>query len=74
LRAGDRVPDAALSDGTRLYAVFRGSHFTLLAFGRAAVSSDVRLRILHVAALEGYDVHDGVVRPDGYIAATTLLA
>jgi 2-polyprenyl-6-methoxyphenol hydroxylase-like FAD-dependent oxidoreductase len=39
-RAGDRAPDAQLTDArgarTRLFDVFRGSHFTLLALGGAA--------------------------------------
>ncbi|MBV8933020.1 MAG: FAD-dependent monooxygenase, partial [Kutzneria sp.] len=38
LRAGDRAPDAPLHDAngspTRLFDVFRGTHLTLLAFGR----------------------------------------
>jgi hypothetical protein len=45
-----------------------------LAFDDATLSSDVRLRILRVGTLDGYDVHDGdfvLVRPDGYIAAIT---
>jgi 2-polyprenyl-6-methoxyphenol hydroxylase-like FAD-dependent oxidoreductase len=74
LRAGDRAPDAPVSDGIRLFDVLRGPHFTLLAFGGATVSSDVRLRVLRVGTLEGYDVRDGdfvLVRPDGYIAAIT---
>jgi hypothetical protein len=45
LRAGDRAPDALCVDRrgapTRLFDKFRGTHFTLLAFGgAAAVSSD----------------------------------
>jgi hypothetical protein len=39
-RAGDRAPDAQLTDGvgavTRLFDVFRGPHFTLLTLGAAA--------------------------------------
>jgi 2-polyprenyl-6-methoxyphenol hydroxylase-like FAD-dependent oxidoreductase len=40
-RAGDRAPDARLSDASgapvRLFDLFRGPHFTLLALGGAAV-------------------------------------
>ncbi|GAA3436701.1 FAD-dependent monooxygenase [Kutzneria kofuensis] len=56
LRAGDRAPDGLLPDGTRLFDLFRGPHFTHLTFDRPA---------------EGYDVEPGthvLVRPDGYIA------
>jgi hypothetical protein len=42
VRAGDRAPDARLLDPAgelvRLFDVFRGPHFTLLAFGGAQVS------------------------------------
>ncbi|WP_327064498.1 FAD-dependent monooxygenase [Kitasatospora sp. NBC_01302] len=71
LRAGDRAPDGLLDDGTRLFDVFRGTHFTLLAFGRrpdADFGSGVRVH--RAAKSEGYDV-DGdalvLVRPDGYV-------
>jgi hypothetical protein len=70
LRAGDRAPDALLPDGTRLFDVFRGPHFTLLALGHGAVSLDESVRIQHAVALDGYDVGEGqlvLVRPDGYI-------
>jgi hypothetical protein len=40
-RAGDRAPDAQLTDShgksVRLFDVFRGAHFTLLAFGGAGL-------------------------------------
>ncbi len=40
-QAGDRAPDARLSDAAgatvRLFDLFRGPHFTLLAFGGAAL-------------------------------------
>jgi hypothetical protein len=39
-RAGDRAPDAQLTDGVgavvRLFDIFRGPHFTLLTLGAAA--------------------------------------
>lgn len=71
LRAGDRAPDGILGDGTRLFDVFCGPHFTLLAFGdlpdqRWGASTRVR----QVAVSDAYDVDDGtlvLVRPDGYI-------
>ncbi|MCM2426594.1 FAD-dependent monooxygenase [Streptomyces sp. RKAG337] len=34
-RAGDRAPDAPLAGGGRLFDLFRGPHFTLLALGTA---------------------------------------
>lgn len=41
LRAGDRAPGGALDDGGRLFDVFRGPDFTLLAFGGATGSFPV---------------------------------
>src|ERR1700754_4949899 len=48
-RAGDRAPDAQLTDAhgapVRLFDVFRGGHFTLLAFGGAeppALDEEIR--------------------------------
>jgi 2-polyprenyl-6-methoxyphenol hydroxylase-like FAD-dependent oxidoreductase len=70
LRAGDRAPDGVLDDGVRLFDVFRGPYFALLAFGGASGGSDVPVREL--AKCDGYDVADGtfvLVRPDGYIGA-----
>jgi 2-polyprenyl-6-methoxyphenol hydroxylase-like FAD-dependent oxidoreductase len=48
-RAGDRAPDARLTEASgtavRLFDVFRGPHFTLLAFGGAEVPAlDLRYR------------------------------
>uniref|UniRef100_UPI003C7E7853 FAD-dependent oxidoreductase n=1 Tax=unclassified Streptomyces TaxID=2593676 RepID=UPI003C7E7853 len=41
LRPGDRAPDAPLPDGSRLFDLYRGPHFTALAFGtRAAEALD----------------------------------
>ncbi|MEV6608037.1 FAD-dependent monooxygenase [Kutzneria sp. NPDC051319] len=56
LQAGDRAPDGMLPDGTRLFDLFRGPHFTRLVFA---------------GPIGGYDVEPGthvLVRPDGYIA------
>jgi 2-polyprenyl-6-methoxyphenol hydroxylase-like FAD-dependent oxidoreductase len=86
LQAGDRAPDAPVTtaDGrpARLFDLFRGPHWTLLAFGEApgiSVHTVVRpgeptegLAVVdvhgHVRA--GYGVPDGtvvLVRPDGYV-------
>jgi len=78
LRAGDRAPDAGLPGGRRLFDVFRGPHFTLLALGvRAADAAFARSRVgafEAVEALDGYDVEPGhfvLVRPDGHIGMIT---
>ncbi|MFC5028854.1 FAD-dependent monooxygenase [Streptomyces sp. DSM 41987] len=39
-RAGDRAPDAPLAGGGRLFDLFRGPHFTLLALGTAQLPPD----------------------------------
>jgi 2-polyprenyl-6-methoxyphenol hydroxylase-like FAD-dependent oxidoreductase len=75
VRAGDRAPDGETTvDGrpARLFDVFRGPHWTLLAFGTPPepVLPGV---VVHVAAAPaGYD--DGtlvLVRPDGYVGLVT---
>ncbi|BBZ53327.1 MULTISPECIES: FAD-dependent monooxygenase [Mycolicibacterium] len=72
LQSGDRAPDGLLPDGRRLFDVFRGPHWTLLEFGRAAVDFGVpRVRL---SPGPDYDVPAGsyvLVRPDGHIAAIT---
>ncbi|EKG32042.1 FAD-dependent monooxygenase [Pseudomonas avellanae] len=51
VQAGDRAPDATCSQqrsgSTQLFDVFRGGHFTLLAFGAHAI-----------AAVQAFDSHD----------------
>ena len=72
LRAGDRAPDGLLPDGRRLFDIFRGPHWTVLEFGRAAV--DFGVPQLSLAPGPDYDVPAGsyvLVRPDGHIAAIT---
>ena len=72
LQAGDRAPDGLLSDGRRLFDVFRGPHWTVLEFGGAAV--DFGVPQLRLAPGADYDVPAGsyvLVRPDGHIAAIT---
>ncbi len=82
LRAGDRAPDADLG-GSRLFDVYRGPHFTLVAYGpQAAAASDeldwpatgAPLRRITVDGPGSF--HDGygiegdtllLVRPDGYL-------
>lgn len=75
LRAGDRAPDAILADGRRLFDLFRGPHFTLLAFAPADVSLGDSVRLQHVTTpVDGYDIGDAqfvLVRPDGHVGAIT---
>ncbi|MFT3923768.1 MAG: FAD-dependent monooxygenase [Myxococcales bacterium] len=82
LRSGDRAPDAVTNTG-RLFDVFRGAHFTVLAFGADAArvqAQDARVRSVHVsdsfdrggkiaAAYQAVPGSVVVVRPDGYIAS-----
>jgi 2-polyprenyl-6-methoxyphenol hydroxylase-like FAD-dependent oxidoreductase len=37
VRAGDTAPDSPLGDSTRLFDLFRGTHFTVLTFGNRTV-------------------------------------
>ncbi|OXM60282.1 FAD-dependent monooxygenase [Amycolatopsis vastitatis] len=76
--AGDRAPDARYTDSAgrpaRLFDLFRGPQWTLLAFGGTEVRP---AGSLHVHAIDdeqvrrAYDVTDDeliLVRPDGYLA------
>ncbi|MDB4989362.1 MAG: FAD-binding monooxygenase, PheA/TfdB family [Myxococcaceae bacterium] len=70
VRAGDRAPDGVVN-GARLFDLFRGTHFTVLAFGREAARvqpREPRLRTYHVSEQHsGCDVlHDR----EGRIAAS----
>jgi 2-polyprenyl-6-methoxyphenol hydroxylase-like FAD-dependent oxidoreductase len=83
VRAGDRAPDAPVTvDGlpVRLYDLFRGPHWTLLAFGVPVAMADKPG--LHVHTVVDHDGHvraaygaaDGtlmLIRPDGYVALVT---
>ncbi|MCB5181726.1 FAD-dependent monooxygenase [Streptomyces antimicrobicus] len=68
--AGDRAPDGR-RDGVRLFDLFRGPHFTLLA-----VDTDLpeqlpalpRLRTARIGAYASYGRGLFLIRPDGYIA------
>jgi len=78
--AGDRAPDARYVDSAgrpaRLFDVFRGPQWTLLAFGATDVRSAGSLHVHPVDDPGGevrraYDVTDDelvLVRPDGYVA------
>jgi 2-polyprenyl-6-methoxyphenol hydroxylase-like FAD-dependent oxidoreductase len=88
VRAGDRAPDAPDRDADgrpiRLFDIFRGPHWTLLAFGVAPQRIDSPYGPVRVhtvaddagAARRVYGIPgDGtvLVRPDGYIAAVEIL-
>ncbi|WP_212908279.1 FAD-dependent monooxygenase [Streptomyces sp. TS71-3] len=75
LHAGDRAPDGS-PGGVRLFDVFRGPHWTLLAVGTDAALPDPVpgvLRVHRVPAYAPYGTGVFLVRPDGYVssAATT---
>ncbi len=67
LRAGDRAPDRTL-DGVRLFDVFRGPHWTLLALDTKAPGSVGDLvHVVEGPAVETYGTGLFLVRPDGYV-------
>ncbi|NGO72228.1 FAD-dependent monooxygenase [Streptomyces boncukensis] len=83
LRPGDRAPDAPCGAG-RLFDVFRGPHFTLLALGGAAPPAELsaapserpqggpEVRVHTLRAADGYASPAlYLVRPDGYLAVVT---
>jgi 2-polyprenyl-6-methoxyphenol hydroxylase-like FAD-dependent oxidoreductase len=78
LRAGDRAPDAHLSDGSWLFDVYRGTAFVVLGIGVAATVLDsvkarfggkVKTELLtDEAAMAAFGAQGiFVIRPDGYI-------
>ncbi|WP_406146436.1 FAD-dependent monooxygenase [Streptomyces sp. NBC_01012] len=70
LEAGDRAPDGPAGDGRRLFDVYRGPHFTLLAVGTdtALPTHDgPLLRTFRTEAVETYGKGLFLIRPDGYI-------
>lgn len=70
LRSGDRAPDGPTTGGRRLFDVFRGPHFTLLAVGTdtALPAFDgEQLRVHRTDACAAYGKGLFLVRPDGYI-------
>ncbi|WP_415948158.1 FAD-dependent monooxygenase [Streptomyces sp. KLOTTS4A1] len=69
LRAGERAPDG-LVDGIRLFDLFQGPHFTLLAVGVEPPPPGDGDGLLRTARINSYEAYgDGLflVRPDGYV-------
>jgi 2-polyprenyl-6-methoxyphenol hydroxylase-like FAD-dependent oxidoreductase len=81
LRAGDRAPDAPCRDHRdqqiRLFDVFRGTHFTLLAFGASQADTVARVSARWAGSVRTIRVHeaapgggsDGLVDHDGHVHA-----
>ncbi|MET9888498.1 FAD-dependent oxidoreductase [Streptomyces sp. NPDC006430] len=70
LTAGDRAPDG-IRDGIRLFDLYRGPHFTLLAVDTPLpdrLPALPGLRTAHIGPYEVYGRGVYLVRPDGYIA------
>ncbi|MER5727297.1 FAD-dependent monooxygenase [Streptomyces sp. NPDC002138] len=70
LEAGDRAPDGPLPDGRRLFDLFRGPHFTLLAIGTDAELPPIGAEFVHVHRIDAYAPYGKgifLVRPDGYV-------
>ncbi|MFI5764956.1 FAD-dependent monooxygenase [Streptomyces sp. NPDC051563] len=70
LEAGDRAPDGPLPDGRRLFDLFRGPHFTLLAVGTDAELPPVEtefVRVHRIGPYEPYGKGVFLIRPDGYV-------
>lgn len=69
LEAGDRAPDGPTGE-RRLFDVFRGPHFTLLAVGTDAELPEFagpRTKVHRMDAYEAYGKGLFLIRPDGYI-------
>ncbi|MEU2282203.1 FAD-dependent oxidoreductase [Streptomyces sp. NPDC013178] len=67
VRAGDRAPDAVVS-GTRLFDVFRGPGWTLLALGTTQEPDlGETVPVVRGPAHETYGTGLFLVRPDGYV-------
>ncbi|MFE4552037.1 FAD-dependent oxidoreductase [Streptomyces sp. NPDC056785] len=67
LRAGDRAPDGTVA-GVRLFDLFRGAHWTLLAVGTAdGPPSLPGVRTARIAPYDRYGSGVFLVRPDGYV-------
>ncbi|MFJ8820260.1 FAD-dependent monooxygenase [Streptomyces sp. NPDC102467] len=70
LRAGDRAPDGRRG-GTRLFDLFRGPHWTLLAVGTEAELPPLEGEFIRAARIPAYETYGSgvfLVRPDGYVA------
>jgi 2-polyprenyl-6-methoxyphenol hydroxylase-like FAD-dependent oxidoreductase len=76
LRAGDRAPDApvALADGRRLrlFDLFRGPHWTLLAFGAAHAPTAAALNDRFGPGLRAYTVVQPDRQPEGGAVGGTV--
>ncbi|MFB7824854.1 FAD-dependent monooxygenase [Streptomyces hydrogenans] len=68
VRAGDRAPDGPHGDG-RLFDLFRGPHFTLLAVGPAELPALLpeQIRAARLTNYEPYGPGLFLIRPDGYV-------
>lgn len=67
VHAGDRAPDGHRG-GVRLFDVFRGPHWTLLAVGTdTAVPAIDGARVVRIPAYDAYGRGLFLVRPDGYV-------
>ncbi|MFI8258367.1 FAD-dependent monooxygenase [Streptomyces filamentosus] len=68
LRAGDRAPDGPYAGG-RLFDLFRGPHFTLLAVGTAGLPDALPepVSAARLPADEAYGTGLFLIRPDGYV-------
>lgn len=70
LVAGDRAPDGPAGDGGRLFDVFRGAGFTLLAVGTDAEVPSFDTELVRVHRMDAYQAYGKglfLVRPDGYV-------
>jgi hypothetical protein len=73
IQAGDRAPDARLPDGSRLFDVLRGPHFTLLVLGGQSTLDDLDTALVTPCPVgtglaEPYGTDALVlIRPDGYV-------
>jgi 2-polyprenyl-6-methoxyphenol hydroxylase-like FAD-dependent oxidoreductase len=74
VRAGDRAPDAPLSDG-RVFDRLRGAHATLLAFDWPAPLPDLPVPVHHVSEAAPVYGTAGptllLIRPDNYVGCAT---
>ncbi|WP_326738259.1 FAD-dependent monooxygenase [Streptomyces sp. NBC_01022] len=69
LEAGDRAPDGPTGE-RRLFDVFRGPHFTLLAVGTDAELPEFTGSQVEVHRMDAYEAYGKglfLVRPDGYV-------
>ncbi|RYE27356.1 MAG: hypothetical protein EOP45_01510 [Sphingobacteriaceae bacterium] len=77
VQAGDRAPDARLTDGSWLSAQLNGIEWKLLVFGKAEAINITNLKIINVndnVLFDIYGLSNGLIliRPDGYIALIAI--